>query len=326
MAFTDAFLFMLGAAAAAQAPSTEAEIGRAKWERGQQLELEFRTNLFVEHGFVPIQEMLDGKRRIRRLIVRDPYGMLFMPGVEIEQMDSRQVRVRLQYWDWRTEWTPMDAAVWRDLASLEAKAFTRPTYVQGLRRTSPCHEWSAYIQSSDSGIAAWTRCTADTNAETLEYAVRIANALMETRPDCERQTDHPLSAFQRCFGFKDKLTDPEFQSEYEALSKEFFTDRSNILLQARLALRETSLTPGSPEWRSAREKVRLVVANHRRREHLVFELSKLGSRARNASAADQSVLKSAYKHWRSTQDAQARNVIELMRDLGWSDSAQAERP
>lgn len=314
------FAYLLSAAspATAQVPPTE----RAQWEDGQRSDQAFYRRQFIEYGFVPIEEIDLGKRDVRRLLLRDPYSFLPIPGVEYERRAGGKVTMRLHYGEYRTAPVAIPKAAWDRIVAGE-KAMFAPTQFVPVKRDPAagvppvCHGWMIIAQASGDRAASWWECRDRDGAKAAAARTMIEVALA-TRPDCKSDED-PRWAFQKCFGEKDVLDDPALNEPYVSISKELKdSPGATLLAAARKALQAPDLTLGSPAWREAREAVRKVLENQAARRAALQKLSALDYRARDASDPDKVKMRRAIRHWSEFIAGQEANDVDLLRRLAWA--------
>lgn len=313
---------IVGASLCASALAQDTSEMRAKREREQQAEHQFRNQRFAEAGFVPIDQT--GKRELRRLIVRDPYGFLPIPGIEIERRADGTVILTLQYWAWRSEPSTIAGQSWDRLIELDDAAFgpkpikPPPAYARNADPPPVCHGWMAHIQSSSGRTAGWWECQ-DGPGPQLSYLRAMVDAAMATRPDCKSEGEDPMWAFQKCFGVSEQLDDPQLEAIYSVLRKEYHdAPGADRLAEARIALRQPSLTIGSPQWRDARAAIAKVRAINNQRRELLRRLGELYYKSKDASKADKAKMKLAIDSWTQFIAAQESNYSDLLNRLVWA--------
>ena len=142
--------------------------------------------------------------------------------------------------------------------------------------------------------------------------VMIAIA-MATRPDCEVRDGDPFWSFQRCFQPRD-FGNAELGSALGEL-REDETARpvATLLAEARVALSQPDLAPGSPRWIAARDKIeelRLLLADKRARLYRLNRFDRF-----SMSDADRARSDLQIRNTREFLDGQDRNLIELLTQL-----------
>lgn len=311
-------LSLTSPAIAQQAPDA-----RAKWEEGQRSDQSFYRQQFTEMGFVPIEELDAGSRDVRRIIVRDPYGFLPIPGVEFERRRDGKVTMRLQFPQYRTDTVSINAAAWQRIVVGDAAMFAPRQYEQVPPVTSippVCHGWMILVQASGDRAGSWWQCRDSADAK-ADYVRTMIEEALSTRPDCKREED-PRWAFQKCFGEKEQLDDPELDALYSPLLKELKdAPGAEKLAAARRALNAPALTLGSPEWVAARAAIYDVLKLQEERKAILIKLGQLEYRARNASQPDKVKLRQSLRHWREFLNGQDANHVDLLRRLGWANIA-----
>jgi hypothetical protein len=298
---------------------------RERWTRAKAAQHEFESELFNRAGFPSIAELTLEGRKVRRLLLRDPYGFLHLPGVELERHDDKKVTLRLQYVGWSSDQVLVDPAVWDEIASQESAVFTVPEFRPVLTPSEPsepppvCHGWSARFQADYQRTASWSGCGGGTTSPRLDYAVAIAELAVATNPDCAFNRANPFFSFKECFVASPKLDDPELERTYSVLRDEYNKAPGAVrLAEARRALNVPELTMGSQSWLDARAAIaRVKAVQDSRREHL-RRLQQLASTASDASAADTAKMQQTIQTWSRFLNAQQANYADLLQRLVWA--------
>jgi hypothetical protein len=323
---------LLGLAPAAHA-QTEVE-QRARYERGQAEQRAFEHRLISQAGFPPIAEAQAAGRVVRRVVLSDPYGMIPMPGIELEQLPDGRVTLRLQYRgsssvalnpSWVSDPIAVEPSAWEELSALEQPLFTRPPFrpVDPASLPPPpsqpppiCHAWSARFEADRERTASWSGC-GGTDHPGYRYAARVAQLAVRGKAGCAEEGD-PLSSFSRCFALTMPLDDPALQTEFAILRKEYDeAPGSERLSAARVALRAPGLTLGSEAWLAARDAVGQFREVHELRRQRLNRLVLLSGSATNASAADRAKLQFTLASWSQFVQSQEANYAELLQGLAW---------
>lgn len=310
-------LLALPASAVAQDHSEQ----RARWERAQASDHQFRRRQFDQAGFPRIEDVQTPDRPVRRLLLRDPYGALPVPGVEVERRGDGQVLLRLQYQGWSSDRIAIDRGAWDELASIESAAFARPTFApaQSVAQqppSGPCHGWSASLQADAERTSGWTECGGGDRGAAYDYAMRLVTLAMATRPACTFAPDNPFWSFNRCFAPPNGLADPELQVAYATLLREYEAVRSaEERLEAQRVVHSAPLTLGSPAWRDARAAIFRAGEVNRQHRELARRLDQLSLSAPDASPHDRNMLNQTLREWMSALDAEQRyyaNLLEIL--------------
>lgn len=323
---------LLGLTPAAHA-QTEAE-QRERYERGQAEQRAFEHRLVSQAGFAPIAEAQAANRVVRRVVLNDPYGMIPMPGIELEQLPDGRVTLRLQYRgsssvalnpSWTSDPIDVEPSAWEELAALEQPLFTRrpfrpidPASLPPPPSQPPpiCHAWSARFEADSERTASWSGC-GGTDHPGYRYASRVVQLAVRSKAGCAGEGD-PFSSFGQCFALTTPLDDPALQAEFAILRKEYDeAPGSERLSAARQALRVPGLTLGSEAWFAAREAVGQFRDVHELRRQRLNRLVLLSGRAMAASAADRAKLQFAHANWSQFVQSQEANYAELLQGLAW---------
>lgn len=309
-------------------PAVAAEPPAPKPADDPQLRLKREHRGFVEAGFIPIAEVIAEGRSVRRLRVIGPRG-LYAPSVEIEKRQTGQVVLRVQYPRLFAEAVPVDAQVWSDLAALEDQAFApQPVMAQpvtpGASPPPICHGWTAVLEADETRVNNWFECTATDASPTRQYALRIVQTAMATRPDCVPKSDNPFLAFDMCFGRRQALEDPELNQEYSTIVKAWYALPSSMLQgKARLAAQAPGVALGNDVWMTARTAVADMQSDNRRRRELLRQLKAMLWKARDASDADRLQIRDTIEQWNEFDLNLAQSALEVFERLTWPKEAPA---
>lgn len=315
-----AVLVTLLSCLAGPASAQQAADLRSQWDEAQRSDQRFYREQFVELGFVPISELDAGNRDVRRMNVRDPYAFLPIPGVEFERRHDGKVTMRLQHREYRTDPVPIDPTAWTRIVEGDDAMFAPRDYEADVASNPGprvCHGWMVLVQASGDRTGSWWQCR-DSAGPKADYVRTMIDEALATRPDCKREED-PRWAFQKCFGEKDQLDDPELDAVYSALSKEL-KDAPGVekLAAARGALQVPGLTLGSSDWVAARDAINDLLTVHDQRKAALQKLEGLQYRARDASLPDKAKLRRSLRHWQQFLAGQDSNHVDLLRRLGWA--------
>ena len=314
---------ILSALALVAAPVQAPRDARAAWEEGQRSDQIFYRKQFVEAGFVPIEELDDGGRDVRRLILKDPYGMLPIPGIEFEHRRDGTVTMRLQYPEYRTAKQPIARAEWDRIVAGDEAMFApqefRPVPTSPSGAVPPvCHGWMALAQASGDRAGSLWECRDAAGPKQASVHSMIAVALA-SRPDCKPEADIRW-AFQKCFGEKTALDDPKLNETYSALIKQLEdSPGADKLAAARVALRPPGLVLGSPEWLQARDAVRDVLDLKAQRQATLQKLIQLEYASHHATQPDRLKMRRSIMNWSDFIKGQDANIVELLQGLAWVD-------
>lgn len=324
---------LIGLAPAAHAQTVAEQ--RARYERGQAEQRAFERRLISQAGFPPITEVQAEGRVVRRVLLNDPYGMLPMPGIELERLGDGRVTLRLQYRGWSSvalnpSWTSdpveVERGAWDELAAIEQPLFTRPAFQPIDPATLPpppsrpppiCHAWSARFEADWDRTASWSGC-GGTDHPGYRYAAQVAELAVHSKAGCTFEASNPFGSFLDCFSFAKPLDDPALRAEFAILRKEYDeAPGMERLAAARQALRAPGMTIGSQAWLDARAAVMGFREVHELRRQRLNSLVQLSYRAANASAADRAKLQYMVESWSQSVQSQEPNYSELLRGLAW---------
>lgn len=326
VATTAAAMFASFGAAHAHA-SSEAE-QKARWDQAQKDQRNFTHRMFTDAGFSSIAELGAEGRNVRRVLLRDPYGMLPTPGIELERLNDR-VTLRLQYRGWSSQAVPFVPSVWEKLAEQEAVVFAEPVYRPAPTPVAPggpppppriCHGWSVSLEADYKRTAGWSQCGGAIDPA-FHYAVQMVAQAMKTRPDCPFDSAEPFWSFNKCFAPSLALDDPKLEATFSALRKTYDeVPGADRLMEARQALRAPGLTLGNEAWQQARAATAKVKEVNDLRRDCLQQLQRLahGPAAANASDADKAKMQQTIEVWRDFTQSQETNYADLLQGLVWS--------
>lgn len=320
---------ILSALALVAAPVQAPADARAASEEARRSDQMLVRKQFIEAGFVPIEEVDEGGREVRRLILHDPYGILPIPGIEFEHRRDGIVTMRLQYREYRTARQPIAKADWDRIVAGDQAMYAPQHYRPPAKSSSAavppvCHDWMVLAQASGDRAGSLWDCRDQASPRQANVQSMIAVALA-TRPDCKTEED-PRWAFQKCFGEKDTLDDPILNAEYAKLVKELNDARDfDLLSAARSAVRAPGLALGSPAWVEARDAVRMVLEAKSASRTTLQKLIALDYRHASASQPDKIRMRNMIRHWSEFIVQQDSNIVEILTTLGWAALPSAAR-
>ena len=183
---------------------------RADYERGQASQIQFEQKLFVDAGFQPLEAVAANKRTVKRALFEDPYMMLPVPGVEIEQMPDGSVTLKVIGRGGESSAAILPASAWTRLTNLEGSMLRPRPYVawDPAKAGAPspplppiCHGWIVRFGAADKtglGSGSWAQCGGG-DQPGWAYAVEIAKLAVSTRATCKFDKANPFWAFNTCF-------------------------------------------------------------------------------------------------------------------------------
>lgn len=301
---------------------------RAAWERARETQAAFDRKLFADAGFAPLAEPDHPDRR--QLLLRDPYGLIPVPGIELARNREGRVTMTIQHPGWREPPVAVPAAEWDTLALLESSVFAEHRYVPAPPRGDPpplpspllppppiCHGWTAYLAADGKARAGWAECGSGSTLSTSgQYALRMVAIAMRTRPGCEQGDGITLWAYQRCFTKSATLDDPALQTRFVELDRAYAAlDAAAPLAAARRALAVPGITLGSPAWHAAREAVQRYREVLENRRQLLTWMRQLTSQSAMISGADRERIRRTVEDWQAFSDSQETNTVDLFARL-----------
>lgn len=319
---------LIAAPVAVQAQALSDLEQRAQWDRGQAAQRKFEHNQFTQAGFASIAEVRAEGRDVRRLLPEDPYMMLPVPGIELERLPDGRVTLRLQYRGWSSKPVPVDAAAWDALALQEGAVFARPVFRRAPAQAPPasppaspppiCHGWIARFEADYGRTASWAQCGGG-KTPAYNYAIRVVELAIGTKPGCTFEADNPFFSFSKCFAPTQALDDPELDAKFAVLRKEYDeAPGAERLAEARRALNVPGLTLGSKPWLDGRAAVKRFRDVQKLREDRLQQLRQLASARVNASDADKAKMQQTIAHWADFIRSQESNYSDLLQRLVWA--------
>lgn len=302
---------------------TEAEQG-VRWERGQTSQRRFEHGLFTRAGFVPMAEVMVEGRDVRRLLLHDPYGMLPVPGIELERLSDGRVALRLQYRGWTSEPVLVESAAWVTLARQEPAVFASAAFQRAGDQPAPaspppvCHGWIARLAADQARTASWAECGGGVSPA-YKYALDMVQLAVGTKQDCSFEPGNPFWSFNKCFAPKAALDDTELEAKFSVLRTEFDqAPAAERLAQARRALNVPDLTLGSKAWFDARAAIAKFKEVHDLRRERLQQLQQLAYGASQASDADKAKMRQTIEHWLGFVRSQEPHYSDLLQRLAWA--------
>lgn len=323
--------FLPLAAATAQMPSETEQ--KKNWLQAQASQRTFERQQFERAGFPSIAELELEGRDVRRLLLRDPYGMLAVPGIELERISDGRVTLRFLYDGWSSDPTVVAQSAWDRLVSQEPAVYSVPVFQPRSTSIKPpqgpppiCHGWIARLQADYLRTASWAACGRSASGPRFDYIVAIIEIAVATKPQCAFADQDPFRSFSKCFAASQELDDPELEQLFAILRHEHASAPvSERLAEARKALSASQMSMGNQAWLDAQIAVaRYKEAQDRRREQLL-SLRQLASSANYASKADKAKMQQTIREWSDSLNAQQANYVRLLESLVWlTDSAKAD--
>lgn len=311
------------AEARAQLPADTEQPDR--WQRAEAAQRAFEHRTFTDAGFPSIAQTIVEGRTVRRLLLHDPYGMLPVPGVELEQFGDGRVTLRLQYQEWSADPVFVDRAAWDALARQEQAVFAAPETGPARPGSEPsapppsCHGWIARLEADYQRTASWAQC-GGSPGPAYDYAVAIARLAIESKPGCTFDQADPFWSFNTCFAPSPDLEDPALQSTFSALRREYEeAPGAARLSEARQALNAPGMAFGNQAWRDARAAVARYKAVHELQRERLRGLQQLAWGAQDASAADTARMRQTIQAWSQFLDSQVSNYADLLQRLVWAE-------
>lgn len=268
-------------------------------------------------GFVPLDEMTFGGREVRRVLPVDPYGMLPIPGIELERHADGRQTLRAQYRGWTGQAYDVSPREWEQVSGLEAAAYAPPAKSSG--RSDPnvvVHCWSGFLEASPDRAASWWGCNDRTRAAQA-YTEAVLTLAMR-KMDCPASKKEALWRFSDCLAKTRQLDDPTLAAKLTELRARWEKQRepgANILANARLALRAARATRTDALVATARDA---VLAFGRQQEALraILQTGFFPLRAAEARGGGSAViLDETRRAWLKDINAQDRNYIGLVEEL-----------
>lgn len=268
-------------------------------------------------GFIPLDEMTFGGRNVRRILPVDPYGMLPIPGIELERHADGRLTLRAQHRGWTGQAYDMSPGEWEQVSSLEAAAYAPPA--KSSTQSDPnvvVHCWSGFLEASPDRAASWWGCN-DGTRPAQAYTEAVLTLAMR-KMDCQPSEKETLWRFSDCLARTLKLDDPTLAAKLTELRGRWEKQRqpgADILARARLALRAARATQTDILVATARDA---VLAFGRQQEALrtILQTGFLPLRAAEERGGGSAViLDETQRTWLEDINAQDRNYIGLLEEL-----------
>lgn len=273
--------------------------------------------LMVENGFTPIDDMIFGDRDVRRVLPIDPYGILPIPGIELERHHDGRLTLRTQYRHWTGTTYIISPEEWRRLAPLEIAAFAPDQN----KRTKPAanalaHCWSGAVEASSPRASRFWHCSDESRAAQA-YAEAALTLAME-KNNCPASDKGLFWRYADCFKDRGTIADPGAQRWLAGLVDRWTKIRApvaDLLAAARGSLQEAAAAP-TPERVSAARGA--VMAFGRQKRALTAVLTDSASSSRDDEARDdrsRAIISQTRKEWKDDIANTDHLYVELLEDL-----------
>jgi len=268
-------------------------------------------------GFTPLAEMTFGGRDVHRVLPMDPYGILGVPGIELERHADGHVTLRAQYKGWTGEAYAVSQAEWDRLTDLERAAYAPPG--KSTFNGKPgviVHCWSGLIESSPGNAASWWACDDGTRAA-RSYTEAVLDLAMQ-KMSCTDGGDDTLWRFSRCSASSYTLDDPALQERLTRLREQWKKQRepgAEILATARLTLRAAHTNRTAAQIGEAQKA---VLAFGRQQEALRAIVQSSFTSLPELDESDGRngvILAQVRRAWQQDIEGQDRNYIDLLEKL-----------
>lgn len=180
---------------------------RANFERGKANQASYDESRFARAGFEPLSKLRAEKREVKRALFSDPYGMISLPGVEVERTSDGSVKLNVI----RTVGAPISSllpgSVWARLNRLQGTSLDPRPYVpwDPPKTNEPppsiCHGWGVLLGAGDAFTtksASWGACGGSQDAK-LNLASELARLAVSTKPECTFDEQDVFWSFANCF-------------------------------------------------------------------------------------------------------------------------------
>lgn len=284
---------------------------------GQSGGQDFRQEAMASAGFTPVAEMAFGGRDVHRVLPIDPYGMLPIPGIELERHSDGRLTLRAQYRGWVGPAYSVSPDEWRRVAALESAAYGP---LRKATHTIPpgvvIHCWSGLISATPDKSASWSACD-DSAQAAQDYSLAVLDLAMR-KMACPPSDKDPLWRFSAFTAAASQLDDAVLAQQLSVLRERWRVQRepgSDILAKARTALRVAHDAPSPATIKTARDA---VLAFRRQQDALRTvvqgSFGLVGSGAPR-SAKEIAIIDQTRAGWNDDIMAQSRNYIVLLEDL-----------
>lgn len=270
----------------------------------------------AERGFVPMAEMRFAGRDVRRALPSDPYGMMPIPGVEMERHRDGRITIRMVHPGWTDAAKPVTQAEWDAVAALEPAAFAPFRDPDLVRRPNVViHCWSGMIAASPGAHATWGCATREPPAAT--YAAAVLELAM-AKQGCAASDQDVWWRFSDCFKDNGVPDDPGVAEKLAAAKVRWQAlrgDGPDLLLPARRALNEARQQPTPERIAAARAAVLAFGQRQRALREVVSGSFRDIPRPHQMSVRDAAIVEQTRDQWLSDIAAQTGNYTGMLEEL-----------
>jgi hypothetical protein len=291
-------------------------------------EAAFTHKRMASAGFIPLDEMRFGNRDVRRVLPIDPYGMLPIPGIELERHSDGRSTLRAQYRGWTGTTYPVSQAEWDRLALLEPAAFAPPGK-NGFeaRPDVVVHCWSGLLEASPGEAAHWSGCNSGTRAAQAYSDAVLALAMQ--KKDCTASGKDIWWRFSDCFADAARLDDPALQQRFSEITARWTRQResgADILMKARVSLRAARADRTPALVAEAREAVFACGRQQKALRDILNSSFAAFPETSEGSGRNAVILAQTRREWDRGIAAQNHNYIGLLEDLARLMAEASEPP
>lgn len=265
-------------------------------------------------GLSSLQEMRFGGREVHQVLPIDAYGILPIPGVELERHRDGRLTLRLRYRGWAD--TPYDVSQedWDRLAALEKTAFAPvpPAREKG-NPMIVVHCTSGMIASTRSQARGWWACNPG-DRPAMAYNDAVLDLAMKAM-GCKATEKEAIWRFSTCTAAKAKLDNPIEQAKLEEFRRRWDTQRepgSDILARARMALRAAQQTPTEALRADAYHKIMDFGRQQQALRGIIQESGSGLPDPQDSDAKTQAIVSNQLRQWSADVEGQNRNYIDLL--------------
>ncbi|MGC6401772.1 hypothetical protein ACNI3Q_14470 [Sphingomonas sp. FW199] len=270
----------------------------------------------AERGFVPMAEMRFAGRDVRRVLPSDPYGIMPIPGVEMERHRDGRMTIRVVHHRWTDEARPMTQAEWDAIAALEPAAFAPFRDPDLVRRPNVVtHCWSGMIAASPGAHATWGCSTREPPAATYSAAVL---ELAMAKQGCAASDRDVWSRFSDCFKDGGVPGDPGVAEKLAAAKARWQAlrvDGPDLLMPARRALNDARQQPVPERIAAARAAILAFGARQRALRDGVIQGFRDMPPPHRMSMRDAAIVNQTRDQWLSDIAAQTGNYTGMLEEL-----------
>jgi hypothetical protein len=270
----------------------------------------------AERGFIPMAEMRFAGRDVRRALPSDPYGMIPIPGVEMERHRDGRITIRMVHAGWTSEAKPVSEGEWAELARLEQAAFAPwRDPGPGPRTDVVSHCWSGMIAASPNAHATWGCASREPPAAAYTSAIM---ALALAKHDCPPSDKELAWRYSDCFQDRGVPDDPAIAARLAAAKARWQAlraDGPDLLMAARRALREARQTPTPERIAAARAAVLAFGARQQALRDAVNQGFRDMPRPYQISGRDAAIVNQTRDQWLSDIAGQAGNYTGMLEEL-----------